>query len=102
MNQEIDFEDFLKVHITSKLERQLSLVVRRIRLPFLRFRRLPFFIQSVNLRRDAMFITSTVILVMILSLKQFLPMDPNSDDIFNLAKDGVLLCKLINVAVPGK
>ncbi|XVE80461.1 hypothetical protein DITRI_Ditri14bG0141500 [Diplodiscus trichospermus] len=33
--------------------------------------------------------------------KQFLPLDPASNDLFNLAKDGVLLCKLINVAVPG-
>lgn len=34
-------------------------------------------------------------------LKKYLPMDPASNDLFNLAKDGVLLCKLINVAVPG-
>ncbi|URE14898.1 Fimbrin-like protein [Musa troglodytarum] len=34
-------------------------------------------------------------------LKNYLPLDPASDDLFNLAKDGVLLCKLINVAVPG-
>eukprot|EP00258_Populus_trichocarpa_P034298 XP_024450317.1 fimbrin-5 isoform X2 [Populus trichocarpa] len=34
-------------------------------------------------------------------LKQFLPIDPATNDLFNLAKDGVLLCKLINVAVPG-
>ncbi|KAL0550148.1 hypothetical protein IC582_014648 [Cucumis melo] len=34
-------------------------------------------------------------------LKNYLPMDPYSNDLFNLAKDGVLLCKLINVAVPG-
>ncbi|TYH46449.1 hypothetical protein ES332_D11G336200v1 [Gossypium tomentosum] len=34
-------------------------------------------------------------------LKQFLPLDPASNDLFNLAKDGVLLCKLINVAVSG-
>ncbi|XP_047970682.1 fimbrin-5-like [Salvia hispanica] len=33
-------------------------------------------------------------------LKDYLPLDPSSDDIFELAKDGVLLCKLINVAVP--
>ncbi|XP_042065063.1 fimbrin-5-like [Salvia splendens] len=33
-------------------------------------------------------------------LKDYLPLDPASDDIFELAKDGVLLCKLINVAVP--
>ncbi|KAM5585387.1 hypothetical protein ABKV19_004674 [Rosa sericea] len=34
-------------------------------------------------------------------LQQFLPLDPATNDLFNLAKDGVLLCKLINVAVPG-
>ncbi|KAM1116730.1 hypothetical protein TB2_007096 [Malus domestica] len=34
-------------------------------------------------------------------LKQFLPLDPVTNDLFHLAKDGVLLCKLINVAVPG-
>ncbi|XP_010913959.1 fimbrin-4 [Elaeis guineensis] len=34
-------------------------------------------------------------------LKNYLPLDPDSNDLFNLAKDGVLLCKLINVAVPG-
>ncbi|KAH7674160.1 EF-hand-containing protein [Dioscorea alata] len=34
-------------------------------------------------------------------LKKCLPLDPGSNDLFNLAKDGVLLCKLINVAVPG-
>ncbi|KAL5988000.1 Fimbrin-5 [Asimina triloba] len=34
-------------------------------------------------------------------LKKYLPLDPATNDIFELAKDGVLLCKLINVAVPG-
>ncbi|KAL1202990.1 Fimbrin-1 [Cardamine amara subsp. amara] len=34
-------------------------------------------------------------------LKQFLPLDPDSNDLYELVKDGVLLCKLINVAVPG-
>ncbi|GAV74610.1 CH domain-containing protein [Cephalotus follicularis] len=34
-------------------------------------------------------------------LKNFLPLDPSTNALFDLAKDGVLLCKLINVAVPG-
>ncbi|GAB2220773.1 hypothetical protein Droror1_Dr00008445 [Drosera rotundifolia] len=34
-------------------------------------------------------------------LKQYLPMDPSTNDLFEIAKDGILLCKLINVAVPG-
>ncbi|KAL3509973.1 hypothetical protein ACH5RR_029374, partial [Cinchona calisaya] len=34
-------------------------------------------------------------------LKDFLPIDPSTNALFDLVKDGVLLCKLINVAVPG-
>ncbi|KAG6520675.1 hypothetical protein ZIOFF_017735 [Zingiber officinale] len=34
-------------------------------------------------------------------LKNYLPLDPATNDLFDLAKDGVLLCKLINAAVPG-
>ncbi|CAI9283494.1 unnamed protein product [Lactuca saligna] len=33
-------------------------------------------------------------------LKQFLPIDASTNALFDLVKDGVLLCKLINVAVP--
>ncbi|XP_008787784.1 fimbrin-2-like [Phoenix dactylifera] len=35
------------------------------------------------------------------SLRKYLPIDPMTDDLFEKSKDGVLLCKLINVAVPG-
>ncbi|GAB2298121.1 Fimbrin-2 [Dionaea muscipula] len=34
-------------------------------------------------------------------LKQYLPINPLKNDLFEIAKDGVLLCKLINLAVPG-
>ncbi|KAI4319887.1 hypothetical protein MLD38_033432 [Melastoma candidum] len=34
-------------------------------------------------------------------LKKYLPVDPTTNALFELAKDGVLLCKLINIAVPG-
>ncbi|XWS47148.1 hypothetical protein CRYUN_Cryun14cG0128400 [Craigia yunnanensis] len=34
-------------------------------------------------------------------LNKCLPIDPSSNDLFEIVKDGVLLCKLINVAVPG-
>ncbi|KAG6534102.1 fimbrin-5-like [Zingiber officinale] len=33
-------------------------------------------------------------------LKKYLPLDPATNDLFDLVRDGVLLCKLINVAVP--
>ncbi|KAF9684254.1 hypothetical protein SADUNF_Sadunf04G0098800 [Salix dunnii] len=35
-------------------------------------------------------------------LKQFLPIDPATKSLFILVKDGVLLCKLINIVVPGR
>ncbi|XP_062211617.1 fimbrin-2-like [Phragmites australis] len=34
-------------------------------------------------------------------LKDALPIDPVTDHLFHITKDGVLLCKLINLAVPG-
>ncbi|KAJ4836588.1 Fimbrin-5 [Turnera subulata] len=34
-------------------------------------------------------------------LKKYLPLDSATNAVFELVKDGVLLCKLINVAVPG-
>ncbi|XP_057780953.1 fimbrin-2 [Salvia miltiorrhiza] len=34
-------------------------------------------------------------------LKKDLPVDPTTNDLFEIAKDGVLICKLINIAVPG-
>ncbi|XP_010467030.1 PREDICTED: fimbrin-4-like [Camelina sativa] len=34
-------------------------------------------------------------------LKSYLPINPTTNALFDLVKDGVLLCKLINVAVPG-
>ncbi|CAL5201710.1 unnamed protein product [Lathyrus oleraceus] len=34
-------------------------------------------------------------------MTQFLPIDPCSNALFDFAKDGVLLCKLINIDVPG-
>ncbi|XP_047979193.1 fimbrin-2-like, partial [Salvia hispanica] len=34
-------------------------------------------------------------------LKKYLPLDTATNDLFEIAKDGVLICKLINVAVPG-
>ncbi|CAL1381940.1 unnamed protein product [Linum trigynum] len=33
-------------------------------------------------------------------LKDYLPIDPSTNALFDIIKDGVLLCKLINVAVP--
>ncbi|GAB4841511.1 Fimbrin-2 [Ancistrocladus abbreviatus] len=34
-------------------------------------------------------------------LKEYLPIDPSTNGLFEIVKDGILLCKLINVAVPG-
>lgn len=35
------------------------------------------------------------------AMRKHLPINPSSNQLFSIAKDGVLLCKLINLAVPG-
>jgi plastin-1 len=33
--------------------------------------------------------------------KKYLPIDPDTNDVFKILVDGIILCKLINNAVPG-
>lgn len=100
MDQEVEFESFLKVHLNFQARAAA---------------------QAGGSKNSSAFLMASTTTVHTISqsekglyvhhinsylgddpfLRQFLPMDPHSDDIFNLAKDGVLLCKLINVAVSG-
>jgi plastin-1 len=34
-------------------------------------------------------------------VKRYLPINPMTNDLFDIVKNGILLCKLINVVVPG-
>ncbi|KAH6555254.1 hypothetical protein KP509_1Z270100 [Ceratopteris richardii] len=55
---------------------------------------------SPDKRTSAFLKLATTTLLHHITLRNLLPIDPSSDSLFNIVKDGVLLCKLINVAVP--
>ncbi|XP_051125450.1 fimbrin-1 isoform X2 [Andrographis paniculata] len=100
MNNEIDFEGFLRLYLelqrkahaksgdsknsSSFLKATTTTVLHNVR----ETEKASYVAHINSYLRDDPF------------LKQFLPMDPTTNDLFDLAKDGVLLCKLINVAVP--
>ncbi|KAF5948927.1 hypothetical protein HYC85_014884 [Camellia sinensis] len=88
MDDEIDFEGFLRA-------------VQRTHGHSSRLPQPPFFTPLVNQRNHLTVAHINSYLRDDPFLKQFLPIDPATNALFDLAKDGVLLCKLINVAVPG-
>ncbi|CAO2833633.1 unnamed protein product [Amaranthus hypochondriacus] len=101
MNQEIDFEDFLKVHLSFQARAAAQLGGSKDSSAFLKASTTTL-LHTISQSEKGCYVHHiNSYLGDDPFLEQFLPMDPNSDDLFNLAKDGVLLCKLINVAVPG-
>ncbi|XP_065862486.1 fimbrin-1-like [Euphorbia lathyris] len=101
MSSEIDFEGFLKAYLNLQ-----SRVTEKSGQPkqtssFLKATTNSI-IQSINVSERACYVAHiNSYLGDDPFLKQFLPLDPSTNDLFNLVRDGVLLCKLINVAVAG-
>lgn len=101
MDQEIDFEDFLKVHLSFQARASAQLGGSKDSSAFLKASTTTL-LHTISQSEKGCYVHHiNTYLGDDPFLMQFLPIDPNSDDLFNLAKDGVLLCKLINVAVPG-
>ncbi|OAY28416.1 fimbrin-1 [Manihot esculenta] len=101
MGIEIDFEDFLRVYLNLQGQATAKSGEQKHASSFLKAMTTTL-LHTINESEKASYV------VHINSylgddpfLKQFLPLDPASNDLFNLVRDGVLLCKLINVAVPG-
>ncbi|XP_009785665.1 fimbrin-5-like [Nicotiana tabacum] len=103
MAEEIDFESFLRAYLdlqgrataklgNTKLKTSSSFLKARtttIRHNISESEKTSYVAHINSFLRDDKF------------LKDYLPIDPSTNALFDLAKDGVLLCKLINVAVPG-
>ncbi|XP_074310874.1 fimbrin-1-like [Silene latifolia] len=101
MNQEIDFEGFLKVHLSFQARAAAQQGGSKTSSAFLKAATTTL-LHTISQSEKGCYVHHiNSYLDDDPFLKQFLPLDPNSDDLFNLAKDGVLLCKLINLAVPG-
>ncbi|KAE8730506.1 Fimbrin-3 [Hibiscus syriacus] len=99
MGEEIDFEAFLRAYLTLQgraIEKSGS-----TRSSFIKSTTTTFH-HAINESEKASYVKHiNNYLAEDKFLKDILPIDPATDALFELAKDGVLLCKLINIAVPG-
>ncbi|KAL4298480.1 hypothetical protein HN51_049160 [Arachis hypogaea] len=101
MDQEIDFEGFLRAHMNLHARATAKEGGPKSSSSFLKAATTTVH-HAINESERASYVQHiNGYLAEDKFLKQFLPIDPASDQLFDLAKDGVLLCKLINVAVPG-
>ncbi|XP_022716815.1 fimbrin-1-like [Durio zibethinus] len=101
MSNEIDFETFLRVYLNLQGQATGKLGGPKNSSSFLKASTTTL-LHTISESEKASYVTHiNIYLGDDPFLKQFLPLDPATNDLFNLAKDGVLLCKLINVAVPG-
>ncbi|KAE8734932.1 Fimbrin-3 [Hibiscus syriacus] len=101
MSTEIDFETFLRVYLNMQGQSTGKLGGSKHSSSFLKASTTTL-LHTISESEKATYVTHiNIYLADDPFLKEFLPLDPATNDIFNLAKDGVLLCKLINVAVPG-
>ncbi|KAK8505942.1 hypothetical protein V6N13_002598 [Hibiscus sabdariffa] len=99
MGEEVDFEAFLRAYLTLQ-DRAIEKSVGT-RSSFIKATTTTFH-HAINESEKASYVKHiNSYLAEDKFLKDFLPIDPATDALFELAKDGVLLCKLINIAVPG-
>ncbi|KAE8725466.1 Fimbrin-3 [Hibiscus syriacus] len=101
MSTEIDFETFLRVYLNMQGQATGKLGGSKHSSSFLKASTTTL-LHTISESEKGIYATHiNIYLADDPFLKQFLPLDPATNDISNLTKDGVLLCKLINVAVPG-
>ncbi|KAK6118749.1 hypothetical protein DH2020_047509 [Rehmannia glutinosa] len=101
LDQEIDFESFLRAYLNLQARATAKLGDSKSSSSFLKA-------TTTTLRHTISESEKSSYVAHINSflgedpfLNKYLPIDPSTNALFDLAKDGVLLCKLINVAVPG-
>ncbi|CAK9163877.1 unnamed protein product [Ilex paraguariensis] len=99
MSQEIDFEGFLRAYLNLQALATTKLGSSKNSSSFLKTTTTTL-VHTVSESEKASYVSQiNSYLRDDPFLKQFLPIDPATNALFDLAKDGVLLCKLINVAV---
>ncbi|XP_065874615.1 fimbrin-5 [Euphorbia lathyris] len=101
--EEFDFETFLRAYLNVQTRVPAKLVGKKLRYSssFLKASTTTFR-HNINESEKTSYVTHINNYLKEDSfLKEYLPLDPNTNAIFDLIKDGVLLCKLINLAVPG-
>ncbi|KAL2582345.1 hypothetical protein GLYMA_14G005200v4 [Glycine max] len=101
MDEEIDFESFLRAHLNLQSRAIAKDGGSKSSSSFLKAATTTVH-HAINESEKASYVAHiNNYLAEDKFMSQFLPIDPSTNALFDLAKDGVLLCKLINIAVPG-
>ncbi|XP_010270120.1 PREDICTED: fimbrin-5 [Nelumbo nucifera] len=101
MSSEIDFEAFLRAYLDLQAKAHAKEGVSKTSSSFLKATTTTL-LHTISESEKASYVAHiNSYLAEDKFLKEYLPIDPATNSLFDLAKDGVLLCKLINVAVPG-
>lgn len=101
VGEEIDFESYLRAYLDLQARATVKSGGSKSSSSFLKAATTTFH-HAINESEKASYVAHiNSFLAEDPFLKNYLPLDPCTNDLFDLAKDGVLLCKLINVAVPG-
>lgn len=99
--EELDFESFLRAHLNLQARAAAKSGGSKSSSSFLKATTTTVH-HSINENEKASYVAHiNSYLAEDSFLKKYLPLDPATNALFDLAKDGVLLCKLINIAVPG-
>ncbi|KAL3821630.1 hypothetical protein ACJIZ3_007535 [Penstemon smallii] len=108
LDQEVDFESFLRAYLNLQARATAKVGDSKTSSPFLKTSSSFLKATTTTLRHTISESEKSSYVSHINNflgedpfLKKYLPIDPSANALFDLAKDGVLLCKLINVAVPG-
>ncbi|KAE8075580.1 hypothetical protein FH972_014279 [Carpinus fangiana] len=101
MDEEIDFESYLRAYLNLQSRATAKSGGSKNSSSFLKATTTTVH-HSINVSEKASYVAHiNSYLADDPFLKKDLPMDPSTNALFDLVKDGVLLCKLINIAVPG-
>ncbi|KAL3624616.1 Fimbrin-5 [Castilleja foliolosa] len=101
LSQEVDFESFLRAYLNLKAAKASKVRTLKNSTSFLKATTTTLR-HTISASEKASYVSHiNSFLAEDPFLKKYLPIDPSTNALFELAMDGVLLCKLINVAVPG-
>ncbi|RRT58295.1 hypothetical protein B296_00046708 [Ensete ventricosum] len=100
-NHELDFETFLRVYLDLQAKAATKLGGAKNSSSFLKATTTTLLHTINESEKESYVVHINNYLGEDPFLKEYLPLDPTTNELFNLITDGVLLCKLINVAVAG-
>ncbi|GLJ26908.1 hypothetical protein SUGI_0526580 [Cryptomeria japonica] len=99
--EDIDFEAFLRIYLNLQTNATTKSGVSKNNSAFLKTATTTL-LHTINESEKTAFVAHiNSYLEDDVVMKRYLPIDPLTNDLFEIVKDGILLCKLINVAVPG-